>query len=114
MRTLALLVLCLLPLQEPNKQPEIKQDRTVALAFEHGEVFLTVADAENEYKKLKAVKRRTLDQEKWFAALTVALGTISERETAPHVNSTRERLDWEIRRGVRPPLQKPDPKEVIQ
>lgn len=109
MRTLALLVLCLLPLQEPNKQPE-----TVALVFgpEPSRIeIVKTEEAEDLYAKLKPkheAQRLTEQEAKTFAALTQALGT-----QVPHVNSTRERLDWEIRRGVRKPLQPPEPKEVI-
>lgn len=109
MKFCALLVLCLLPLQEPNKQPE-----TVALVFgpEPSRIeIVKTEEAEAEYQVLSTkLKAGTLTEQeaKTFAALTQALGT-----QVPHVNSTRERLDWEIRRGVRKPLQPPEPKEVI-
>lgn len=104
----ALLCLLTLPLQQ-NSKPE-----TVALVFgpkpEQIQVIKT-ATAERLYAKLKPkhdAKRLTKAEAKTFAALTQSLGI-----QVPHIRDTRERLDWEIRRGVRPPLQPAEPKEVI-
>lgn len=108
MRTLALLCLCLL------LSPQTSKPETVALVFgpEPSRIeIVKTEEAEDLYAKLKPkheAQRLTEQEAKTFAALTQALGT-----QVPHVNSTRERLDWEIRRGVRKPLQPPEPKEVI-
>lgn len=53
---------------------------------------------------------RERDDGRVLAALVVALGTLPDRErlSAPRLG-TRERLDWEVRRGVHLPTQKPEP-----
>lgn len=80
---------------------------TVALVFADRVVIMRASEAETLYAIMPIENE---DDLRLHAALTVALGTLPKGEAAPLPN-TRERLDWEIRRGVRPPLQKPEPKE---
>lgn len=113
MRTLALL--CLLTFLSPQQQTK---PETVALILGDDPVrvaFVPTEQAEVLYEKIQVrIEKKTANEDdlRLFAALTVALGTLPKSEAAPLPN-TRERLDWEIRRGVRSPLQKPEPKEVI-
>lgn len=105
----ALALLCLFVFVPPQTfKPE-----TVALVFgpepERVE-FMATEDAESLYaalEKKRLAGTATEDDKRLHAALTQALGIIAEPATAPHVNQTRDRLDWEIRRGVRKPLQEP-------
>ena len=103
------LLLFLSPLQQSNSKPE-----TVALVFgpEPEQIqFMQTSEAEKLFEALELKREagtETDEDKRMHAALTNALGTIpTTRGSAPTLN-TRERLDWEIRRGVRPPLQKPD------
>lgn len=102
------LLLFLSPLQQSNSKPE-----TVALVFgpEPEQIqFMQTSEAEKLLDALELKREagtETEEDKRMHAALTVALGTLPTGEAAPILN-TRERLDWEIRRGVRPPLQKPD------
>jgi hypothetical protein len=105
-----ILFLTLFPIQsEPEK---------VALVFGPEPEQIVLMDryqAEVRFTELQAKQIRLgpdAEEKKVFAALVWALGTLPDRErlTAPPVN-TRERLDWEIRRGVRKPLQKPELKQ---
>lgn len=104
MRTLVLLCLLILP---PQQKPE-----TVALVLGNDPIriaFVRTEEAERLYQKIQVrIENKTANEDdlRLHAALTVALGTIADEElTAPSLPNTRERLDWEIRRGVRPPLQ---------
>lgn len=103
-------LLCLLflsPLQQSNQKPE-----TVALVFgpEPEQIqFMQTSEAERLYEALELKREagtETDEDKRVHAALTASLGIIPTTQgTAPILN-TRERLDWEIRRGVRPALQK--------
>lgn len=103
-----LLIAFILLFQEPQ---------TVALVFGPDPVRIEImekSEAEVLYTQLQAkqIRMGLEDQEtKTLAALVIALGTVPDhkRLTAPRLN-TRERLDWEIRRGVRRPLQTPEVK----
>lgn len=93
----------------PAEEPD-----TVALVFGPDPIRIEIMkteEAENLYQKLKIDLLLTMEPKeedvKTFAALTLALDRV------PRLEDQRKRLDWEIRRGVRPPLQKPEPKEVI-
>lgn len=104
LRICALFLFLLSPQQSPK--PE-----TVALVFGPDPArieFMQTDQAEKLYSaiKLKVEKNTaTEDDLRAFAMLTQALGISPTQETAPELN-TRDRLDWEIRRGVRKPLQK--------
>lgn len=77
----------------------------ITLIFAEGQVHTTVADAEAQYAKLNKIKRRTLAQEKWHAALTAALGTRRQDvSTCPDNHVPR----CETLRGRRLPLQSPN------
>lgn len=106
MRSIALL--CLIPFLFSSQQ---SKPETVALVFGPDPVRIEIVkteDAEAQYDQLKPKHEAgtlTEAEAKRFAALTQALGTLPRVESVPTLG-TRERLDWEIRRGVRPPLQK--------
>ena len=77
-----------------------RQPRTIALIYSPADIRLMRHDeAERLWQRLK----RRNSNPRTFAALTQALGVVTE---VPHVRDVRARLDWEIRRGVRRPLQR--------
>src|SRR5690349_14112454 len=77
-----------------------RQPRTIALIYSPTNIRLMRHDeAERLWRRLR--QRNT--SPRTFAALTQALGVRTE---VPHVDDVRARLDWEIRRGVRRPLQR--------
>lgn len=69
---------------------------TVTLILAGGDRVVSVVEAERLLK--------SQDQRLQVAA-TLALGTRPTFSRAPGLPNTRERLDWEIRRGVRPSAQ---------
>ena len=76
------------------------QPRTIALVYSPTDIRpMRHDEAERLWRRLR--QRHT--SPRTFAALTQALGVVTE---VPHVRDVRERLDWEIRRGVRRPLQR--------
>lgn len=94
--------------QQPTPPPD-RPDHPVALHFNNGVVLVSLAAAEKEYARLLTIapEHRTEMQRLRFAALTVALGTIPRTDTeVPSGDDVRARLDWEIRRGVRRPVQR--------
>jgi hypothetical protein len=107
------LTLLLTLTQQPRAQPApaLPPDHQVALMFCEtcNPVLVRLSEAKRLYR---ITRRRELvgkvftkeENERLRAALVQALGVQTE---VPHVNQVRERLDWEIRRGVRPPLQRP-------
>jgi hypothetical protein len=106
---LATTFLLLFSFQQPK--PE-----TVALVFgpepERIEIIKT-SEAELLFVELQAKEIKfglNEEEKKTLAAVTYALGIIPDRDrlTVPRLNS-RDRLDWEIRRGVRLPTQDAEP-----
>jgi hypothetical protein len=96
----------------PQSAPTLPSGHQVALTLHDGRTRLTMDldHAERLYALLERQKgRRRLSEEerRFHAALTLALGTLQDasRLTAPLLG-TRERMDWEVRRGVRRPVQR--------
>lgn len=87
--------------QSPQRAtPALPPSHQLALIFSDTDTRLMRLDeAERAWRKLR---RRNTDP-RLFAALTQALGVRTE---VPHVNDVRARLDWEVRRGVRLPIQR--------
>jgi len=83
-------------------------DHLVALVFSDTDIQpVKLAEAERMYVELEAKRIAGLWEDadrRLHAALVIALGTLpDERLVAPGLPGSRERLDWEIRRGVRTP-----------
>jgi hypothetical protein len=109
---LAIILLLLFSFQQPK--PE-----TVPLTFGPEPERIVIIKRSEAEKLYREVKKGSLigpiytreENDRLFAALTVALGTSLRADSEVPALNSRDRLDWEIRRGVRKPLQKPDPKE---
>ena len=82
--------------------------RTVALVLADRTVIVTVTEAEKEFAQLEKLKVRTGDQEKRFAALVWALGTLGHNERLVCVD--HQPLCRVLESGGRRlPLQNPNP-----
>jgi hypothetical protein len=108
------LVLLYVLAQSPPRQattPRLSPSHLIALVFSDTDVQrMRLSDARKTYARLEAKKATTTlsdEDSRLYAALTIALGTLPDRErlSAPRLG-TRERLDWEVRRGVRLPVQR--------
>lgn len=107
--TLIELTLLLALAQQPRVQPTttLPSDHQVALVFNDTDTRrMRLDEARRTYRRLSGKKTLSDEDARLHAALTFALGTLpdAERLSAPELG-TKERLDWEIRRGVRRPLQ---------
>lgn len=97
------------PQQLPT--PVLPPDHLVALVFSDTDTQrMRLDDAEAAYAALEVQKVTTTLSDgdaRLHAALTLALGTLPDvqRLSVPLL-VTRERLDWEVRRGVRLPVQR--------
>lgn len=106
------LVLLYAVARPPQQAATILQpDHLVALVMDEGrtELKIELTHAQVLYEILEQRKsRRPLSdlENRFYAALTIALGTLpdAQRLSVPLLG-TRERLDWEVRRGVRLPTQ---------
>lgn len=94
--------------------PALPPSHLIALVFSDTDVRrMRLDDAEKLYAQLELDKFLTIqlddEDERMFAALTTALGTLPDaRRLSAPLLGTRERLDWEVRRGVRRAAQSPD------
>ena len=101
-------------LQQPTPAPTITLplDHRVALVFSPTDIReMRLDEAERRYRALEARKRTaTLDNAdaRLHAALTIALGTLHDERLIVPRHGTRERMDWEVRRGVRRAAQRLD------
>jgi hypothetical protein len=104
-----LIALAQSPRQSVNASP-LPPSHLVALVFSDTDTqFARLDDSQRLYDAIEAKRLAGTwndDDRRLYTALTIALGTLPDRErlSVPRLG-TRERLDWEVRRGVRLPVQ---------
>jgi hypothetical protein len=68
-------------------------------------VVLVLSDGDRTVSVVEAERLLQSPDQRLQTAATLALGTYGTSTIVPGLPNTRTRLDWEIRRGVRRPVQ---------